>query len=137
MTADALDAAMSAVTRGYEPLGIVCGTGFEDRPELLDILRARTHLRQQCRDGSAPQGPGGIRSAVPRLRGAASGGFARAPIRYRGLARQAHRRRRVEAMFVAAAARDAANFYYQRRVPGEGVSALFLSDGKTRAGSGV
>jgi len=31
---------------------------------------------------------------------------------------------------VAAAARDAANFYYQRRVPGEGVSALFLSDGK-------
>src|SRR4051794_37071633 len=38
MTADALDGAMSAVTREYRPLGIVCGTGFEDRPELLDHL---------------------------------------------------------------------------------------------------
>src|SRR5437667_221854 len=38
MTAGGLDAAMAAVTTGYQPLGIVCGTGFEDRPELLERL---------------------------------------------------------------------------------------------------
>src|ERR1700730_1046888 len=38
MTAGALDAAMCAVTNPYQPLGIVCGTGFEDRPELLERL---------------------------------------------------------------------------------------------------
>lgn len=41
MTADALDAAFAALTAGCEPRGVVCGTGFEDRPELLAHIARR------------------------------------------------------------------------------------------------
>src|SRR5262245_37100996 len=41
MTAAALDAAFAALA-AYQPCGVVCGTGFEDRPELLAHI-ARRH----------------------------------------------------------------------------------------------
>ena len=44
MTADALDAAFAALTAGCEPRGVVCGTGFEDRPELLAHIARRWKL---------------------------------------------------------------------------------------------
>ena len=38
MTAAALDAAFTKVTNGQRPCGVVCGTGFEDRPGLIAHL---------------------------------------------------------------------------------------------------
>jgi predicted ATP-grasp superfamily ATP-dependent carboligase len=130
MTAGALDAAMSAVTKGYEPLGIVCGTGFEDRPDLLDRLAQHgrilgssaatvRHVKDPeafaslCGDCAVPH------PEVSRARPTDTAGWL---AKRAGGAGGSH--------VVAAGTRDAANFYYQRHVPGEPVSALFLSDGK-------
>jgi predicted ATP-grasp superfamily ATP-dependent carboligase len=130
MTAGTLDTAMAAVTKSYQPLGIVCGTGFEDRPELLEHLAhhgrifgcsADTVRRVKdpaafaalCLDCAVPHPE--ISCARPVD---ATGWLAKR----KGGAGGSH--------VVAAAARDAANFYYQRQVPGEGVSALFLANGK-------
>src|SRR5438105_1712106 len=38
MRSDTLDAACAKVTDGLQPCGVVCGTGFEDRPHLLARL---------------------------------------------------------------------------------------------------
>jgi predicted ATP-grasp superfamily ATP-dependent carboligase len=130
MTAGALDAAMSAVTNGHRPLGIVCGTGFEDRPELLEHLAqhgrifgcsADTIRRVKdpeafaalCRDGAVPH------PEISRARPSDATGWL---AKRKGGAGGSH--------VVAAATRDAANFYYQRHVPGEAVSALFLANGE-------
>jgi predicted ATP-grasp superfamily ATP-dependent carboligase len=130
MTAGALDVAMSAVTSGYRPLGIVCGTGFEDRPELLEHLAqygrifgssAATVRRVKdpeafaslCRDCAVPH------PEISRARPSDTAGWL---AKRTGGAGGSH--------VVAAETRDAVNFYYQRHVPGEPVSALFVSDGK-------
>ena len=61
--------------RTRQPIGVVCGTGFEDRPELLArIARALALVRQRSADrGGAVEGSRRVRSAVPRLRRSASG----------------------------------------------------------------
>lgn len=130
MTADALDEALDIITGGHELLGIVCGTGFEDRPELIDRLAERWRVlgnnadtirrlkdpvafASLCRDClvahpeislSRPVDPTGW---LAKRKGGAGGSHV-----------------------VPAAERDAANVYYQRVVPGEPISALFLGDGK-------
>jgi uncharacterized protein len=129
MTADALDAAMSGVTKGYQPLGIVCGTGFEDRPELLERLARQWHIfgcspetvrlvkdpltfASLCRDCAVPHPdisiarPSDAAGWLAKRKGGAGGSHVG-----------------------AAAERAAANVYYQRRVSGEPVSALLLADG--------
>jgi uncharacterized protein len=130
MTADALDVAIAAVTKSYQPLGIVCGTGFEDRPELLEHLAHHGRIfgcgadtvrrikdpaafASLCLDCAVPHPE--ISFARPSD---ASGWLAKR----KGGAGGSH--------VVAAATREATNFYYQRQVPGESVSALFLADGK-------
>jgi predicted ATP-grasp superfamily ATP-dependent carboligase len=130
MTAGALDAAMSAVTKGYQPLGIVCGTGFEDRAELLEHLAQRWRIfacsadtvrrvkdpeafASLCRDCAVPH------PEISRARPTDPAGWL---AKRKGGAGGSH--------VVAAATRDAANCYYQRHVPGEPVSALFLAGGK-------
>jgi predicted ATP-grasp superfamily ATP-dependent carboligase len=129
MTADALDAAISAVTKEYQPLGIVCGTGFEDRPELLEHLAQHWRIlgcsadtvrrvkdpqafASLCRDCAVPHPeislsrPADATGWLAKRKGGAGGSHV-----------------------VAAEARDAANVYYQRQVPGVPVSALFLANG--------
>lgn len=130
MTADALDAALSSITKEYQPLGIVCGTGFEDRPELLEHLAqhwrvfgssAATVRRVKdpeafaslCRDCAVPH------PEMSRARPSDTAGWL---AKRKGGAGGSH--------VGPAAERDAANFYYQRHVAGEPVSALFLADGK-------
>ncbi|RZL86511.1 MAG: hypothetical protein EOP73_31720, partial [Variovorax sp.] len=41
---DDLLAALGALAAGREPVGVVCGPGFEDRPELIDAIAARWPL---------------------------------------------------------------------------------------------
>jgi predicted ATP-grasp superfamily ATP-dependent carboligase len=130
MTADALDAAMSAVTERYQPLGIVCGTGFEDRPELLEhlarhwrifgcgagtvrLLKDPEAFASLCRDCAVPH------PDISRARPSDAVGWL---AKRKGGAGGSHVGPAVE--------RAAANFYYQRHVSGEPVSALFLGDGR-------
>jgi predicted ATP-grasp superfamily ATP-dependent carboligase len=129
MTADALDAALSVVTKDCQPLGIVCGTGFEDRPELLEHLAQHWRIfgcsaetvrlvkdpeafASLCHDCAVPH------PEISHARPADTAGWL---AKRKGGAGGSH--------VAAAAERDAANFYYQRHVSGEPVSALFLADG--------
>jgi predicted ATP-grasp superfamily ATP-dependent carboligase len=124
-------AALKTLADGRDPRGAVCGTGFEDRPELLGAIARRWPLlgnsaetvarvkdpiafAQLCRDCDIahPQ-----TSLVPpenhvgwlvKRRGGAGGHHIR-----------------------AAVAEDTADRsrYFQRHVPGTPVSALFIADG--------
>jgi len=130
MTAGELEVAMLAVTKEYQPLGIVCGTGFEDRPELLEHLAQHGRIfgcgadtvrrvkdpeafASLCGDCAVPH------PEISRARPVDATGWL---AKREGGAGGSH--------VVAAATRDAVNFYYQRRVPGAPVSALFLANGK-------
>jgi predicted ATP-grasp superfamily ATP-dependent carboligase len=130
MTADALDAAVSSVTAGHAPIGVVWGTGFKDRPELIAHLARRWRVlgssaetvrrvkdpeafASLCHDCGVPHPetslvrPDDTSGWLAKRRGGAGGSHV-----------------------VPAAMREAAGFYYQRHVSGEPVSALFVADGK-------
>lgn len=129
--ADELLAALAAVAEGQQVQGIVCGTGFEDRPHLLASLGRQWRLfgngaeimtrvkdpesfAALCRacgiphpalSLTAPSDPAGW---LAKRRGGAGGGHI-AP---------------------AAERSGSASIYFQRRVPGTPVSALFLAAGR-------
>lgn len=124
-----LACALERLAERQLPLGIVCGTGFEDRPHLLARLErcwrlfgngARTVARVKdpecfaavCRDCDIAHPP------VTRLPSAAQQGFL---AKRRGGAGGAH----------VAASENAprADVYYQSRVAGRPVSALLLANG--------
>jgi predicted ATP-grasp superfamily ATP-dependent carboligase len=115
-----------------EPAGIVCGTGFEDRPELLDdiaqrwklfgngpdvVARAKDPLvlSKLCRDcGIAHPDTSLDRPADPtgwlaKRKGGAGGRHIRAAADAGGLG---------------------PTFYFQRRAAGTPIAALFLADGR-------
>src|SRR3954470_20202113 len=134
MTADALDAALSAVTERQQPLGIVCGTGFEDRPELLDHLAKRWRVlgcsaqtvrrtkdpeafASLCRDCAMPH------PEISLTRPSDTAGWL---AKRKGGAGGSH----VVAAGAALDGRPAGNLYYQRAVPGDPISALLLADGR-------
>lgn len=58
--------ALTALAEGRSPIGIVCGTGFEDRPELLNRLADRWRLygngAENC---GADEGPGRTLRPLP------------------------------------------------------------------------
>lgn len=129
--------ALAALARGHAPLGIVCGTGFEDRPHLLARLAERwllignsprtiaevkdpLALARVCRDLGIPHPPITVHPPsdpsgwlVKRWGGA--GGVHVRPID--GIARS------------SSSISGRPSHYYQRRVPGDAVSALVLGNG--------
>ena len=128
MTADALDAAFAKVTDGQWPCGVVCGTGFEDRPELIAHLAqnwrvfgtdaetlttlkdplAFASLCEQCgipHPETTLARPRDTTGWLTKRKGGAGGSHVR-----------------------PAAEREADDIYYQRHVAGTPVSALFLAD---------
>ena len=126
---NALFNALNMLASRYHPIGIVCGGGFEDRAELLEQLTKRWRLFGNnaalvtkvkdpvalsaiCADAAIPFpefslkrpiAPGGW---LAKRWGGSGGGHIRPAAR---------------------AVRGA--IYYQRRVPGIPISALFISDG--------
>ena len=132
MRSDGVLDALERLAALRAPAGIVCGSGFEDRPELLIEIARRWRLfgngpdvvarakdplafSQLCRDCDIPHPDTSLdRPANPS-------GWLR---KRRGGAGGRHIR--------AAARCDAAGgrFYYQRRVEGRPVSALVLADGR-------
>lgn len=126
---DALLRALDALSARRHPLGIVCGSGFEDRPRLLERIAERWRLFgnsaavvTKVKDPEALSAICGEAAiAVPEFclekpphtvdwlakrRGGAGGGHIKPAEK---------------------AIRD--RIYYQRKVPGIPISALFLADG--------
>ena len=132
MDEDGLLAAFAALARSRRPIGAVCGTGFEDRPELLARIGERWRLLGNdpqivgrvkdprafatlCRDCAIPHP-----ETVPSLPLEAAGWLAKR----KGGAGGSH--------IARAVGQSTANdeFYFQRTTPGVPVSALFLADGR-------
>jgi uncharacterized protein len=126
---NALLTALESLARCYPPIGIVCGTGFEDRPQLLSGVAARwpsfgnsaavvirvkdpEALSEICRSLEIPfpelslTKPDNPADWLAKRVGGAGGSHIRPASQ--------------------PASRTA---YYQRRVPGTPVSALFLANG--------
>jgi predicted ATP-grasp superfamily ATP-dependent carboligase len=131
MTADALDAAFAKVTAGLQPCGVVCGTGFEDRPELLARIARRWRVlgtgaetvallknplafASLCDACSIPH-PETMLARPPETTGWLA--------KRKGGAGGSHVR-------PAAERAPAHDVYYQRHVAGIPVSALFIADGR-------
>jgi predicted ATP-grasp superfamily ATP-dependent carboligase len=125
-----LACALEHLAERHAPIGIVCGTGFEDRPQVLAQLEQRWRLfgnsadtvarvkdpeffAELCRecDVAHPRvtlSPPAAREAFLAKRRGGSGG----------------------AHVAAASAKElSGDVYYQSRVPGRPVSALLLADG--------
>lgn len=131
--ADALLGALDGLAASHAPDGIVCGTGFEDRPDLLAAIARRHRLvgnapevvarvkdplwfAQLCRDHDVPHpettlyAPADPAGWLTKRRGGAGGSHIR-PARSGEPA--------------------GGTTYYQRRAAGTPVSALLLADGRT------
>lgn len=132
MSEDDLLAAFEALARSRQPIGAVCGTGFEDRPELLARIGERWRLLGNaprivarvkdprafatlCRDCAIPHP-----ETVSSLPLDAAGWLAKR----KGGAGGSH----IASAIVQNPAND--EFYFQRTIPGVPVSALFLADGR-------
>jgi uncharacterized protein len=134
MEADDALAALDALSEAAQPVGIVCGTGFEDRPDLLAAIARRwmllgngpdvvtqvkdpVRLARLCRDCGIPQPeisldePADADGWVAKRRGGAGGTHVKAAC---GEQKPGARTPQT---------------YFQRRVAGIPVSALILADG--------
>jgi uncharacterized protein len=126
---DALFNALNALSARHHPLGIVCGSGFEDRPQLLERIAKRWRLFGNggpvvakvkdpavlsviCCEAAIPvpdfcwEKPRRAADWLAKRRGGAGGGHVRPA------EKAIHGR-----------------LYYQRKMPGVPISALFLADG--------
>ena len=129
MTAAALDAAFAVLAK-YRPRGIVCGTGFEDRPKLLAHIARRWKVfgnsaetvarlkdplafASLCKDLAIPH------PATTLARPSDASGWL---AKRRGGAGGSH--------VGPAGERSGDGIYYQRHVVGEPIALQFLADGQ-------
>jgi predicted ATP-grasp superfamily ATP-dependent carboligase len=134
MTLDALMPALEAVAQGRRPIGVVCGSGFEDRPKLLAAIAQRWPLIGNAPDVVARTKDPNALADLCRTLGIphpdisferptdADGWLTK---RWGGAGGQ----------HVAHIVHDAAppGRYFQRRLPGTPVSAMILADGSHAA----
>jgi len=132
MEEQSLLAAFDMLSRSRQPIGVVCGAGFEDRPQLLARIGQRRRLLGNdaqtvatvkdprafaalCRDCDIPH-PDTILSPPVEPNGWLA--------KRKGGAGGTH--------IVTAGRKDRINgeCYFQRAIPGTPVSALFLADGR-------
>jgi predicted ATP-grasp superfamily ATP-dependent carboligase len=132
MVADELFAALETLAAAQRPAGTVCGTGFEDRPELLVGLSQRwallgnnaetvarvkdpLALAALCRECHVPHPPTSLilpadpRGWLAKRRGGAGG---------------------THVISAANAGKNGGADYFQRHLDGTPVSALILADGR-------
>ncbi len=130
----ALVHALETLSERHHPLGIVCGTGFEDRTQLLARLAERWQLF-----GNGAQTVAEVKD--PRILSSMCGSLG-IPFPELSLAKPsapagwlAKRRGGAGGVHIKPVQPDRAGseIYYQRKVPGIPISALFLADGE-RAG---
>jgi predicted ATP-grasp superfamily ATP-dependent carboligase len=132
MRSDSVLDALESLATHDEPAGIVCGTGFEDRPEVLDNIAQRWKLLGNSPDVTARAKDPLVLSKLCRANGIAHPEISLLPpsdptnwLRKRkGGAGGLHIRVADDAADVGSG-----TFYYQRRVDGTPMSTLFLADG--------
>jgi predicted ATP-grasp superfamily ATP-dependent carboligase len=121
--------ALNRLAAGREPIGAVCGVGFEDRTELLDAIEERWLLfgnaGEAVRRAKDPEHLAALceRLAIPHPR------IARAPHPGWLAKRQAGSGGAHVAMGAGRSDRTA-EWYWQERAPGAPVSALALASGR-------
>jgi len=137
MDASALLTAFEALATGRHPCGAVCGTGFEDRPDLLARIAERWLLIGNPPDVVAQVKNPTAFAELCQRREIAHPAISLTPpespadwvTKRIGGAGGTH---------IGVAQRDAvAGFYYQHRVPGEPISALVLANGHSAVVLGV
>jgi predicted ATP-grasp superfamily ATP-dependent carboligase len=131
MCEHAVLAALEVLSRGTRPIGVVCGTGFEDRPQVLATIAARWRLI-----GNSPGTVARLKDplAFAALCGAA--GIPHPPVslqppadpdgwlrKRRGGAGGSH-------INAASSGEPVEGTYFQRLVTGTPMSALVLADGR-------
>jgi uncharacterized protein len=128
---DLIDA-LQVLSNGHEPIGVVYGTGFEDRPQLLQCMAARWRLLGNDADVVANIKNPKLFSSICSFSGVPSPevSLLEPAIRKGWLAKRqggaggAH----IQPAHETEEGRGA--IYYQRQVCGAPISACFLADGK-------
>jgi uncharacterized protein len=122
--------ALEGLASQHVPVGIVCGTGFEDRPQLLARLAQRWRLFGNSADKVARAKDPETFAALCRDYGIAHPRVSLSPPTARN-SWVAKRRGGSGGHHVAAASAKefSEGVYYQSRVPGKPVSALLLANG--------
>ena len=113
-------------------LGVVCGAGFEDRPELLERIAARwTVLGNDAETVARVKAPEHFFGDLDRLGIAHPDTITKRPAhiadwlaKRRGGAGGSH-------VVPCPRARDDSHFYFQHRVEGPAISALFVGNGRS------
>jgi predicted ATP-grasp superfamily ATP-dependent carboligase len=132
MEAESLLAAFDLLSRSRQPIGVVCGTGFEDRPQLLARIAERWRLL-----GNDPQIVARVKD--PRAFAALCHDcdiphpdtILLPPVDPTGwLAKRKGGAGGVHIVSAGVEKRTDGDFYFQRAIPGVPVSALFLADGR-------
>jgi predicted ATP-grasp superfamily ATP-dependent carboligase len=131
MEADAVLDALETLAHGRNPLGVVCGGGFEDRPALLARIAQRWPLLGNTAETVARVKDPAALAALCAACGIPHPTIAFEPprdpggwlIKRRGGSGGGH-------ITMRPAAAASSDHYYQRRVPGRAVSALILADGR-------
>jgi uncharacterized protein len=129
--AEELMRALEALAAVAPPVGLVCASGFEDRPALIAALAQRWRLIGNPPDVIARLKDPAAFAALCQTHGVPHPPTRITPppdpagwlVKRRGGAGGAHIR--------AAPGRKDGTFYYQRRVPGRAISALLLANGRT------
>jgi uncharacterized protein len=124
-----LTAALERLAAQHAPVGIVCGTGFEDRPQVLAQLSDRWRLYGNGADAVARVKDPERFASVCRCCDIPFPEISLRPAERRGFL--AKRRGGSGGAHVADAARNDSreDVYYQVRVPGRPISALLLANG--------
>jgi uncharacterized protein len=131
MSTDLVIAALESLAAPREPAGIVCGTGFEDRPELLADIAQRWTLF-----GNAPAVVARTKDPLAFVKlchdcsvAHPDTSLAQPPDPTSWLAKRQGGAGGRHIRNAADGDRADGTFYFQRRVEGVPVSALFLADG--------
>jgi predicted ATP-grasp superfamily ATP-dependent carboligase len=131
--------ALERLAAQHAPIGLVCGTGFEDRPQMLAKLAQRWRVYGNDADNVARVKDPELFADVCRRCDAPFPGISLQPpardgfvAKRRGGAGGAHVVNHVANHLADASEREARDdIYYQARVPGRPVSALLLANGVT------
>jgi predicted ATP-grasp superfamily ATP-dependent carboligase len=125
----ALEPALRRLASQGEPVGVVCGSGFEDRPELLDRIAARWRLLGNAAATVAAAKDPARLAEICGCRGIPHPRWSvRAPPGGNWLGK---RRGGSGGAHVGGRMGEGAAMYFQERVEGGPVSALLLADGET------
>lgn len=128
---EALERALCALSEGRAPIGIVCGSGFEDRAAMLDRLAARWPLLGNSADSVR-------RVKDPASLAALCGACGIPHPRWSGEPRDGWLSKRIGGAGGAhVAGGSEAQRYWQEPVAGEPVSVLVLGDGREAMALGL